>query len=130
MVLFSRISILAVLVMLLFLPACYNKSIRHLASDASLIEVGRSTRTDVLTYLGEPDLQRRLGDGREEWVFVEEKVSSLQRAPVVGTYFAGRGYDKVFIILENDIVQSCQFREFEDGEFDWADDFDWQESQE
>jgi len=130
MVLFSRISILAVVVMLLFLPACYNKSIRHLASDASLIEVGRSTRTDVLTYLGEPDLQRRLDDNREEWVFVEEKVSSMQRAPIVGTYFDGRGYDKVFIILENDIVQSCQFRDFEDDEFDWADDFDWQENQE
>jgi hypothetical protein len=130
MVVFSRISIFAILVMLMFLPACYNKSIRHLASDASLIEVGSSTRTDVLTYLGEPDLQRRLDDSREEWVFVEEKVSTLQRAPVVGTYFDGRGYDKVFIILENDIVQSCQFREFEDDEFDWADDFDWQENKE
>lgn len=130
MVFFSRISLLAVLVMLLFLPACYNKSIRHLASDASLIVVGSSTRTDVITYLGEPDLQRRLDDTREEWVFVEEKVSTLQRAPIVGNYFDGRGYDKVFIILENDIVQSCLFREFEDDEFDWADDFDWQEKAE
>ena len=130
MVPFSRISLLAVMAILLFLPACYNKSIRHLASDASLIEVGSSTRTDVLTYLGEPDLQRRIDDGREEWVYVEEKVSSLQRAPFVGTYFDGRGYDKVFIVLENDVVQSCQFREFEDDEFDWADDFDWQEKEE
>lgn len=127
MIFFSRISILIVLGMLLFLPACYNKSIRHLASDASLIEVGRSTRVDVLTYLGEPDLQRRIDDNREEWVYVEEKVSGMQRTPVVGGYFDGRGYDKVFIILENDIVRSCQFREFEDDEFDWADDFDWQE---
>jgi outer membrane protein assembly factor BamE (lipoprotein component of BamABCDE complex) len=125
-----RFSLIAVIVIFLCLSGCYNKKIRHLASDASLIKVGSSTRNDVLTYLGEPDGQRSLTENREEWVYLEEKPSSLQRTPVVGGYFDGRGYDKIFIILENDVVQSCQFREFEEDELDWADDFDWQEKQE
>ena len=125
-----RFFVSVVLVMLLLLPACYNKTIRHLASDASLIEVGKSTRADVLTYLGEPDEQVRLDDKREQWIYTEEKVSVWQRAPVVGSYFDGRGYDKVFIVLEDDLVKSCQFREFQDDELDWSDDFDWQEKDE
>ena len=120
-----RIITLLGLVALLLLSGCYNKSVRHLASDASLIKVGSSTREDVLTYLGEPDAQRDLGNGREEWVFIEEKPSELQRAPVVGGYFDGKGFDKVFIVLENDIVQSCQFRDFADDEFDWAKESFW-----
>jgi len=130
MVLTTRIPTLVVLVMFVLLTGCYNKSIRHLASDASLIKVGSSTRNDVLTYLGEPDGQRLLADGREEWVFLEEKPSDLQRTPVVGGFFSGNGYDKIFIVLQNDIVQSCQFREYNEDEFDWADDYSWQEKSE
>lgn len=120
-----RISTVMCLAALLLVSGCYNKSIRHLASDASLIKVGVSTRNDVLTYLGEPDGQRVLGDGREEWVYVEEQPSNLQRAPMVGGFFEGDGYDKVFIVLENNVVQSCQFREFADDEFDWAEESPW-----
>lgn len=130
MPIFLRISTILPLVLLLLLPGCYTKSRRHMASDVSLIEVGRSNRNDVLTYLGEPDRQRRLSDTREEWLYIEEQPSSLQRAPLVGGYFDGSGHDKVFIVLENDIVQSCRFREFGEGEFDWANDYDWQESEE
>lgn len=128
MVFLPRILTAALLVMLFILPGCYTKSRRHLASDASLIEVGVSTRNDVLTYLGEPDFQRQLGTERVEWVYVEEIPSDLQWAPVVGGYFDGKGYDKVFIVLEEDIVRSCTFRKLTDDELDWADDFDWQES--
>ncbi|MFN2353767.1 MAG: hypothetical protein ABR512_04480 [Desulfopila sp.] len=130
MPIFLRISTILLLVLLLLLPGCYSKSRRHLASDAGLIEVDRSSRHDVLTYLGEPDHQRRLSDTREEWLYVEEQPSELQRAPLVGGYFGGSGHEKVYIVLENDIVQSCRFRESGKDEFDWADDYDWQESEE
>ena len=122
---FSQISILLPLIFLFLLSGCYNKSIRHLASDASLITAGKSTRNDVLTYLGEPDRQRTLEDGTEEWIYVEEKPSDLQRAPVVGGFFDGKGHDQIIVILKNDIVQSCEFREYADDEHDWADDSSW-----
>lgn len=125
-----RLSIILSLLLPVMLVGCYNKPVRHLASDASLIKVGSSTRNDVLTYLGEPDGQRMLEDGREEWVYVEERPTELQRIPVVGRYFDSSGQEKVFIMLNNDIVQSCEFREFGEGEFDWADQYSWQEKEE
>lgn len=125
---FPRIATAVFLIMLFVLPGCYTKQRRHLASDASLIEIGVSTRNDVLTYLGEPDIQRPLGENRVEWIYTEEIPSDLQWAPIVGEYVDGKGYDKVFIVLEEDIVRSCIFRKFSDDELDWADDFDWQES--
>lgn len=125
-----RNPILIVCILFLTVTGCYNKKIRHLASDASLVKVGSSSRSDVLTYLGEPDGIRQIGEKSEEWVYLEEKVSGLQRTPIVGGYFDGKGYDKIFIVLVNDIVQSCQFREYEEDEMDWADDFDWQEKEE
>ncbi len=120
-----HVSIMACCVFLFLATGCYNKSIRHLASDAALIKAGSSTRNDVLTYLGEPDALRILEDGSEEWVYIEEKPSDFQRAPVVGGFFEGEGYDKVLVVLKNDIVQSCQFREFADDEFDWDDESFW-----
>jgi len=122
--------VLLLLLLLLMSAGCYNKPVRHLASDASLIEVGRSTRNDVIIYLGEPDGRRQLSGGGEEWVYVEERPSDLQRLPVAGRFFESEGREKVFIELQNDIVQSCEFREFGEGEFDWADDYDWQEKEE
>lgn len=119
-----------ILILSAVLSGCYNKPRRHLASDAILIEVGSSDRNDVLTYLGEPDKQRVLGNGREEWVFIEERPSGLQRTPLVGGFFKGDGYDNVFIVFQDDIVQLCQFREYDKDEFDWADDYSWQETEE
>lgn len=128
MIVSPRVLTAIVLIMLFFLPGCYPKTRRHLASDASLIEVGVSTRNDVLTYLGEPDEQRQLGNDRVEWIYAEEIPSDFQWAPIVGGYFDDKGYDKVIIVLEKDIVRSCTFRKFAKDELDWADDFDWQEN--
>jgi hypothetical protein len=115
------------LALLLFTSGCYNTPVRHLASDAVLINAGSSSRNDVLTYLGEPDRQRRLPDDSEEWVYSEETRSDLQRIPLLGGVANGKGREKIIIVLKNDIVQSCQFREFGNNEFNWADDYAWQE---
>ena len=125
-----RLIAILILILSAVLSGCYNKPRRHLASDAILIEVGSSNRNDVLTYLGEPDKQRILDNGREEWVFIEEKPSGLQRAPLFGGFFNGNGYENVFIVFQDDIVQLCQFRDNAKDEFDWADDYSWQETEE
>ena len=94
----------------------------------ALITVGESVRSDVLTYLGEPDRQLKKEDGVEEWEYVEEKVSTMQKVPLLGFFFSGNGYEKITVIFRNNVVQSCQYREFEEGEKDWADDYSWQEN--
>jgi len=125
-----RFAIIFTLGLLLFTTGCYNKPVRHLASDAVLIEAGTSTRQDVLTYLGEPDIQRRLPSGEEEWIYIEEMTSDLQRVPLAGGYFEGKGQERILIVLSNDIVQSCEFREFGTDEFDWSDTYSPQEKTE
>lgn len=112
------------------MAGCYNKSLRHLSSDASLIKVGKSSKNDVLIYLGEPDKERVLADGQEEWAYIEEKPSGYQRTPLIGGFFSGNGYDNILVVFKDDIVESCKFREYDEDEFDWADDFSWQETNE
>ena len=59
----------------LLLSGCVHQPVRHLASDASLITPGRSTKTDVLTYLGDPDERQENGSELERWLYYEEQLS-------------------------------------------------------
>ena len=126
----TRCTAVIVICVMLSLTGCYSKSMRHLASDAGLITVGVSGRNDVLTYLGEPDKQRKRDGGIEEWVYIEEKISTMQRMPLLGYFFSGGGYEKITVIFRNRIVESCQYREFDEDELEWADDYSWQEIEE
>ena len=125
---FHRFFVVVSLV-LFMLSGCYNKPVRHLASDVSLIKIGKSDREDVLVFLGEPDLQRMVSANQEEWVYIEVKESSFQRTPVVGRVFSPEGYGKVVVTLEGDLVVDCQYSAFEEKDMDWKDDFDWQKKQ-
>ena len=58
-------------ILLTLLAGCYSKPVRHLASDASLVRAGESTREDVLRYLGEPDGRRTVAPGVEEYLYHE-----------------------------------------------------------
>ncbi|MEE4240124.1 MAG: hypothetical protein V2I36_01565 [Desulfopila sp.] len=118
------------LTVLLFTGGCYNKTIRHLASDAVLIKTGVSSRNDVLTYLGEPDDIRVLGDEKEQWTYIEKRPGTLQFLPLVGGYFGGGNHETIVVVLQDDIVQSSLFREFSDDDFDWAETYTPQEKNE
>lgn len=125
---FYRFFVVACLVMLL-MAGCYNRPVRNLASDASLIKIGQSNREDVLVFLGEPDLQRMVSANQEEWVYIEEKESTFQKTPMVGGVFSPEGYGKVVVTLEGDLVVDCQYSAYEEKDLDWKDDFDWQKKQ-
>lgn len=112
----------------LVITGCYNKPVRHLASDAALIKVGESSREDVLTYLGEPDEQVIVGEGVEKWVFREYETSVLKSTPVVGKYFGPPNYGTVTVFIKDDIVAKCVYGAYDHEELDWADDFGWQEN--
>ncbi len=116
-------------VVLSLVTGCYNKPVQHLASDAALIKSGESTRQDVLLLLGEPDAQRMLSDTTQEWIYYEEQMSLMQRTPVVGDLFDAEGYGMIRIVLQGDLVTSCNYSSFDSDEFDWAKDYSWQEEQ-
>ncbi|MFV0436270.1 MAG: hypothetical protein ACK5PS_02600 [Desulfopila sp.] len=109
------------------LTGCYNTPVRHLASDAALIRVGESTRTDVLTYLGEPDEQDVLGKGTEKWIYREYERSVVKDAPLVGKYFGKPDWNQVTVILTDNVVTECTYGAWESENDAWADDFGWQE---
>jgi len=111
------------------LTGCYNKPVRHLASDVALLKIGESGSDDVLTFLGEPDEQVMLGNGVEKWVFTEYEDSALKNAPVVGKYFGEPNYGTVTVILKNNVVVDCKYGAWEHDDKAWADDFGWQEKQ-
>lgn len=112
----------------LALSSCYNTPVRHLASDAALIEIGKSNRNDVRTYLGEPDEQIILDNGEERWLYTEFEDSMVKDAPYVGKYFGEHDYGTVTVTIKNDIVTECIYDAWEYDSDDWADDFKWQEN--
>ena len=115
------------LLLFLLLFGCYSKPVRHLASDASMIKAGESTRAEVLQYLGEPNGHRSLGPGAEEYVYHEDKRNVLQRSPVVGAMMDADGYEMLIITLTGDLVTEAEFRTFRKGEMDRFEGFTWDE---
>ncbi len=115
---------------LLLLGSCADKPIRHLASDASLIKPGTTTREDVLTYLGDPDAQQMTSEETERWIYYEERRSTMQKAPYVGRFFNAGGFSRIVVTFDGDTVVDCIFSSHDSDEFDWADDYPWQEKRE
>jgi len=122
---FNRLAI--VISVLLLTAGCYSKPVRHLASDASLIKAGESSREEVLRYLGEPDGQRTIAPGVEEYVYFEDVRNLVQRTPVVGSWMGTEGYDTLIVTLTGDRVTDLEFRTFSKRDREWEDDFTWQD---
>lgn len=98
------------LALLFLLAGCADHPVRHLSSDISMIKVGHSTRQDVLTFLGEPDLKKKVSEKREQWIYEEEKRSSLQDVYVIGGLFSGDGYSSIVVTIEGDVVVGSVYR--------------------
>jgi len=121
------IRICSVLLLGLLLASCTHKPVRHLASDASLIKPGTSTKADVLTFLGDPDAQQMISDTAERWIYDEEKKTMMQKTPYLGELFGKGGYRRILVTFEGDLVVSCKYSSYDSDEYDWADDLDGQE---
>ena len=106
---------------------CSNTPVRHLVSDACMVSVGHTTRKEVLKLMGDPDAKRMINPTTEEWVYYEEKRSTLQDTPFVGDMFDPNGYQMLILTLSGDLVMTCRYSGFDDDEFKWKDDYSWQE---
>lgn len=112
---------------MLFMSGCSNKPVRHLASDASLVKEGVSTKEDVLTFLGDPDARQMISATTERWIYYEENESDFQKTPYIGKLFGSSGYDQIVVTFEGETAIDCRFSSFDSDEFDWSDDYSWQE---
>ncbi|PID44262.1 MAG: hypothetical protein CR981_01490 [Proteobacteria bacterium] len=109
------------------LAGCADKPVRHLASDASLIVVGTSTKEDVLTFLGDPDEQQIHSGDMEIWEYLEEHASTLQRTPYIGKLFGPQRQSRIVVTFMGNKVSDCTYSSSSSDEYDWADDYSWQE---
>ncbi len=121
--------LLLVLAMALLVSGCYNKPVRHLASDVSLLKIGESTQEDVLVYLGDPDELEDLGNGTQKWVYRDEKASFFEKTPWVGKYVGSPEDRQVEVTLKNGIVVERSFTAYDEDDLSWSKDFSWQENE-
>ena len=112
---------------LFLVTACADKPVRHLASDASLVVVGESTKEDVLTFLGDPDEQKIEPAGVEMWEYFEKRVSTLQKTPYFGKMFGPERHSRIIVTFKGNTVVDCKYFSYSSDEFDWSDDYSWQE---
>jgi len=120
---------LSVLFLALSMVGCSGTPTRHLVSDVCMVKAGQSTREEVVLLMGEPDSKRMVNADTEEWAYYEEDRSMFQDTPLVGGAFDADGYNMVVIAFSGDMVTTCNYRGFDDDEFDWQDDYSWQETE-
>lgn len=112
---------------LLLLSGCYSKQVRHLASDAALIKPGQSSVKDVQKYLGEPNGRRDISPGVSEYVYYEDRPGFFGNMPVLGPMAGPGGYEMIVVTIEKDMVSNCEFRNFNESDRKWVEDFTWEE---
>ena len=101
----------AVLVWTVFsFVGCARYPVRHLASDASLIVPGHTTKKDVVSYMGPPDKKVDEQEQKEVWYYYEAKKSLLRKTPYIGNRLGQEEYDIVIISYSGDVVDTCTFR--------------------
>ncbi|PID71914.1 MAG: hypothetical protein CSB34_04505 [Desulfobulbus propionicus] len=120
-------NILILAAALLLLGGCYSKEVRHLASDASLVRPGITTKKDLYRYLGEPNGRRTISPQEVEYVYYEDLPGFLGHMPVVSSWTGTEGYEMIVIKVKDDVVTLCEFRTFKESDQDWVDDFTWEE---
>ena len=109
------------------LSGCYITPVRHLAADIALVQVGQSTREDVLIFMGDPDEQQVGEGGVERWLYTQKKKRGLEKTPLVGKYLGSPEINKVVIVFTNGIVTDTAFSSDDKDDLGWSDDFSWQE---
>ncbi len=122
-------SLLIILLTCFLFFGCSSKPVRHLASDAALIQPEVSTLDDVIRFLGQPNGRRTIGAGEVEFVYYEDQPAMFSNAPVVGDWLDKDGYEMIVVTLRDNIVTSCEFRTYKASDRDWADDFTWEDFQ-
>ena len=100
------------------LTGCAKKNVRHLASDVCLISPEKTSKEQVLTYLGPPDEQSEMAGGGETWIYYDVKKTALSDTPYLGDKISEKKYEMVKVTFGGDIVQTCVYRLLTEEEFE------------
>jgi len=99
---------------------CAKKNVRHLASDVCLVTPERTSKEQVLSYLGQPDEQYEMVDGTETWIYYDVKKTALRDTPYIGDKLGDKKYEMVKVTFDGQVVKSSVYRllteeEYEEG---------------
>ncbi|QQG64869.1 hypothetical protein [Desulfobulbus oligotrophicus] len=120
-----RSSLFMLFMALLLLAGCHTKQIRHLASDAALIKPGQTTVKEVQQYLGEPNARREVAPGVSEFLYYEDRPGMFGTMPLIGSFSSSKGYEMIVLTITNDVVTSCDFRNHNETDRKWLEDYTW-----
>ena len=104
--------------LLLGLAGCAKKNVRHLASDVCLVAPEKTSKEQVLVYLGQPEEQHEMANGGETWIYYDAKKTALRDTPYIGDKIGDKKYEMVKVTFTGDIVQTVIYRSLTEEEFD------------
>ena len=113
----STLLVFLFLSVVLTVTACSNKQVRYLASDVCLVEPEKTTKQEVLSYLGQPDEQYVEPTGEEVWVYFDEKKNLLSDTPYIGDKVGDQKFEMVTVTFDGDIVRTTVYRSMSEEEF-------------
>ena len=99
------------------IAGCSRKNVRHLTSDVCLVTPEKTTKQEVFNYLGQPDEEYKMPDGRLLWVYNEVKKSMLRETPYIGEKIGKETYEVVKVTFIGDIVESVVYRSMSEEDF-------------
>ena len=115
-----------ILLTTLLLAGCSSKPVRHLASDAALIQPEKTTLTEVHQYLGEPKAVREISPGVKEYVYSEDTISFWGKMPILGSMVGPSGYEMIILTVQDDVVKNAVFRNFNEKDREWVKHYKWE----
>lgn len=90
---------------------------KHLSSDVCLVMPESTTKTEVLSFLGEPDQKTTSQGGDETWVYYKEHKDFIRKMPVIGAQLGTLNYETVAISFIGNKVRTCIYRQLNPAEF-------------
>jgi len=106
------------ILIVLFLNACAaTQPVRHLSSDVCLVMPDSTSKTEVLSFLGEPDLRQPLPNGDETWFYYKKNESFLKKLPLFGQELGSSNYETVTVSFVGEQVRTCVYRQLDPEEF-------------
>lgn len=102
----------------LWLAGCAaTPPVKHLSSDVCLVMPESTTKSEVLSFLGEPDKKATSQDGVETWVYYKEDQDTLRKIPLIGEKFGTLNFETVTISFIGNKVRTCIYRQLNPTEF-------------
>ncbi|AEH45018.1 hypothetical protein Thein_1149 [Thermodesulfatator indicus DSM 15286] len=103
----KRFLYIIIAILALNLTNCTGVPGRNLASDASLVRKGISTKEEVYQLLGKPDQIVKTGSNIEEWYYYEKHKNVWKNLPLIGSHIGTEEIEVLKITFKGDHVIDC-----------------------